>query len=61
MSRPRRKLEEDDVIRIREIYDPGIVSYQMLADEYGVTRATIAAIITHRTWRKLADPREAGK
>lgn len=57
-NRPRQKLSEADVIRIRTIYDPGVVSYQMLADEYGVTRATIAAIITGRTWRARPTPRE---
>jgi len=55
----RRKLSEDDVRSIRERYDPGIVSYKTLADEYGVTRATIAAIIARRTWVDLDTPGEA--
>ena len=58
-TRPRGKLTENDVRSIRERYDPGIVSYQTLADEYGVTRATIAAIIARRTWAHLDAPGEA--
>jgi hypothetical protein len=52
-TRMRTKLTEDDVRDIRARYRPGQVSYQTLADEYHVTRGSIADIITGRTWRNV--------
>jgi plasmid maintenance system antidote protein VapI len=50
----RAKLTPDQVLEIREWYSPGQVSYAMLAAHYGVTKATIACIVTGRTWKDLA-------
>lgn len=57
---PRAKLTVSDVKSIRKRYDPGVVSYAKLAAEYGVTKATIAGIITGRTWTGIDDDSNEG-
>jgi hypothetical protein len=54
----RRKLSDIQVAEIRREYGPpskrygrGGTSYQALASRYGVTRATIALIVTRQTWK----------
>lgn len=44
------KLNEETVRRIRERYAAGGVSQQQLADEAGVTRAAISAVLTRKNW-----------
>ena len=48
-----RKLTEEQVLCIRQKYKEGSNSYAMLAQEYGVTKANIRAIIERRTWTHL--------
>ncbi|MER5904325.1 hypothetical protein ABT150_30195 [Streptomyces mirabilis] len=47
------RLKADQVRRIRERGAAG-ATHQPLADEYGVSRATIGDIVARRTWRRLA-------
>lgn len=42
------KLSDEDVERIRNLYEEGLVSYQWLAKKFGVSKATIADICTYR-------------
>lgn len=53
---PRTKLTDAQVQEIREVYAGGFggVSYRELAAEFGVSRSTIAAIVTGKTWRWLS-------
>lgn len=46
------KLDENDVSRIRSQRKAGR-TYQQMADDFGVSRATIAAIAKRRTWRHI--------
>jgi DNA invertase Pin-like site-specific DNA recombinase len=38
---------------IRNIYQTEKISYQKLADKYGVSKSTIADIISNRTWKNV--------
>lgn len=46
-------LTEDDVMYIRSTYKKGEVTQQQLADEFGVCRAHIGAIILRKRWDHL--------
>lgn len=48
-----KKLTEDQVGEIRRKYVRGIITYKMLAGEYGVTVMAIAAIIQGRSWKHI--------
>ena len=47
------KLTEGDVLTIRTTYAAGGVTYQVLADEYGVTFGNIASVVRRRTWKHV--------
>lgn len=44
------KLTYKNARQIREVYNMGVASYRVLAIMYGVTRSTIAKIVTNKTW-----------
>ena len=43
-------LKENQVLEIREKYVPFVYTRQMLADEYGVKKATIKNVLSGRSW-----------
>lgn len=47
------KLSEEDVCDIRKLYQPRVVTYRMLADEYGVSKDTIQKAIRGINWKHL--------
>lgn len=46
------RLTQEQVDQIRELYKMGNTSYQKLADKFGVSKGTIADIISNRTWKE---------
>lgn len=52
-DRPASKLTEDDVRKIRSIYDKGVVSQRKLAKTFGVTQGTIKDIVNMNTWKHV--------
>jgi predicted DNA binding protein len=48
------KLTEAQVIDIRARYTPHVVTISQLADEFGVGRETVNAVLQRRTWRHLS-------
>lgn len=44
------RLTEADVLEIRRIYTPRVISQSMLAARFGVTKTTIRHILQRRTW-----------
>ena len=46
----KAKLTESYVFDIRSRYVPGVVTMQMLANEYDVHQTTICQIVTGKTW-----------
>lgn len=57
MNKKRRgrsaKLTESQVIEIRNEYARGGVTYQSIADKYGIGMVTVFHIIQRRTWRTV--------
>jgi ribosomal protein S25 len=49
------KLNEEQVREIRKEYSEGKVSYQALADKYGVGNSTIKGICKRLTWKHIED------
>lgn len=49
----RRKLSDEDVRTIRELYATGRYTQDVLGERFGVNPATISRIVT-RTWRAAA-------
>ena len=47
---PRAVLNEAQVAEIRAMHVPGKYGYQRLADDFNVSKATVAGIIAGRTW-----------
>jgi DNA-directed RNA polymerase specialized sigma24 family protein len=47
------KLNDDKVREIRSRYAAGGVSYQDLADEFGVALSQIASVVKRRTWKHV--------
>jgi hypothetical protein len=47
------KLSEQDVLNIRYQYISSKISQYKLAEHYGVTRSTISAILTRRSWQHI--------
>lgn len=45
-----QKLSRKDVKEIRQQYEPGNITYQKLADEYGVTIGTIYSVINNKSF-----------
>lgn len=52
-KQPNSKLNEKQVLEIREKYTEGNTSYAKLGEEYGVSHSTIRRIITRKTWSHL--------
>jgi hypothetical protein len=52
------RLTEADVRRMRADYAAGGVSQRQLAGRYGVTQATVWAILAGRLWAHLTDSRD---
>lgn len=48
-----RKLRSEDVIAIRQKYATGNISYQILAQEFGLTKAHIGRIVKRKLWKEL--------
>lgn len=53
MKSPRAKLTDAQVLRIRERYARGGVSYKALGGEYGLTAEGIFRVVNNITWRHL--------
>ena len=53
----KRKLSDDDVIEIRELYDRGDITQKIIAESYGVSQTVIHRAIngTRRCYAKLGD------
>ena len=51
---PSAILTEQDVIKIRSLYAAGDTSYNALARETGMSKATIQKIVLRKTWRHVA-------
>lgn len=49
----RRRLSDAEVLEIRRRYAMGGVSQYALAPEYGVSRSTIADVVSRKNWRHL--------
>ncbi len=47
------KLTSDDVRKIRSLYASGNVTYQELADRFGITPSTIGSVIEGKTWNHV--------
>lgn len=52
-GRRARKLTEEEVLEIRELYAAGGMTQQELADEFGVSNPTISYITRRKTWNYL--------
>jgi len=50
---PNAKLTEEQVKEIRKLKYTGRWTDQQLADEFGVKRTTIEAIMSRRSWRSV--------
>ncbi|MFA5037008.1 MAG: HNH endonuclease [Candidatus Izemoplasmatales bacterium] len=50
-SNGQAKLTFDQVVEIKELYATGIVTQQILADHFGVSRGQISNIITGHKWK----------
>lgn len=47
---PKHKLTPEAVREIRTAYEPGWITYQDLADQYGVSLQLIARVINRTAW-----------
>lgn len=52
-SRLSKKLDEQDVMEMRQIFEEGLLSYDEIASCYGVTRTNIHHIIKRNTWKHV--------
>lgn len=52
-ANPHARLSERDVVVIRQRYALGGTTYQEIADEFGVSRATIGDVICGRCWKSV--------
>lgn len=50
---PRARLTDDIVRKIRAEYIPSVVSYRMLAEQYGVGTTAIQFVIQRKTWKHV--------
>ena len=50
---PKAKLTEHDVREIRTLYATGDWTHRMLADRFGVHKASVGHILTRRRWRHV--------
>lgn len=49
----RAKLTEEQVLEMRQRYDEGGVTYDELAEEYGVHKGTISQIVNRKSWTHI--------
>lgn len=54
-EKPQSKLTEDDVAKIRGLYATG-THQSTLSARYGVSQATVSAIVLGKTWRHVGGP-----
>ena len=47
------KLTDDDVRAIRQLYKPGSIKHQDLAEQFGVSRSLISMILARKIWTHL--------
>ena len=52
-DRPASKLKEEDVIKIRELYDDGGYSQRELAGMFNVGQRTINTIVNRKSWKHI--------
>jgi hypothetical protein len=52
-SRPLRKLNEQQVREIRDLYSAGGTSHSKLSAQYGVSPGAIEKVVTRRSWKWL--------
>ena len=50
---PNSKLTEKQVLEIRKLYKPKIVTMKMLAETYNVKHVTIQCIIYNKSWKHI--------
>ena len=50
---PAAKLTEDDVIRIRALYETDKYTYGVLAEMFGVSKSTVYQIIKRKLWKHI--------
>lgn len=55
-----RKLTEDEVVEIRELYDTGEFSYRELANRYGIGDTTVREAVVGKWWRNAGGPIQGG-
>lgn len=53
---PMARLERDDVVRIRELYATGTVSYEALALTFGTTAGNVHLIVRGHHWKNAGGP-----
>jgi DNA invertase Pin-like site-specific DNA recombinase len=46
-------MTQEKANEIRQIYQNEKISYQKLADKFGVSKSTVADIISNRTWKNV--------
>ena len=51
---PNHKLTEKDIVKIRNMYVPRIVTYQHIADMFGVTKHLIILIVQRKAWKHVS-------
>ena len=47
------KLSEKQVVQIRQMYQPGIVTYAMIGRLFGVSGDDISRIIRRKSWKHI--------
>ena len=52
-GRMAKKLTEDDVLDIRELYATGDWTQEDLAEEFGASRSHIGRILSGKKWRHI--------
>ena len=46
-------MNQEKANEIRQIYQNEKISYQKLADKFGISKSTVADIISGRTWKNV--------
>lgn len=47
------KINEKDVIKIREIYSRGDITQQRISEKFGLSRSSIGNILKNKTWKHV--------
>lgn len=53
VSNPMVKLTDSDVLEIRKLYIPGVVTQRQIAKKYNVDNTLISLIIRRKAWRHI--------